>query len=230
MDLSPAIEVCPTQLPGHEDRLRETPVATIEEAAELVLHELRHELDLPFAFFGHSMGALVSYQVALLLLRAGLSTPQYLFVSGYAAPHLEHIYAGYDALPDEELLRALIDLGGVPPKLLRHPEIFKAVLPIVRADLACCARYHALPGASRLTCPIIGFCGTSDPLIAIREMRGWGEHTRGSFGLHGMPGGHFFHKSNLPSVLSQIRSTLLEARPARAVAAVSSSQGEDFPQ
>ncbi len=178
-----------------------------------MLDELRHELDLPFAFFGHSMGALISYEVARRLQKGGLPGPLHLFISGCIAPHLEQIYAGYDALPDDELLHALIDLGGVPPRLLRHPELFEVVLPVLRADLACCARYH-VPFGATLACPIMGFHGNSDPLIKIHQMRSWGEHTQGSFVLHSMPGGHFFLNTNLPLVLSQIASALTVARSA----------------
>jgi surfactin synthase thioesterase subunit len=206
--LSPAIEVCPIQLPGRGDRLHEAPATTIQEATDLLLLDLCDEMDLPFAFFGHSMGALLGYEAALWLQQHDMPGPDHLFVAGHAAPHCEHRLASYEVYSDDELLNTVIHLGSIPPQIIREPDLLAAILPALRADIQCCSSYHPPLGGTPLDCPITCFCGATDPLVTAAEMRCWQEQTRASCVLHTLPGEHFFLQRSLNRLRTEVVRTL----------------------
>ncbi|CAL9588232.1 Thioesterase PikA5 [Nocardiopsis dassonvillei] len=188
--LAPDIEVWPVTLPGRGSRSRE-PFA--RAWAPLVAEMASAVLDGgtgPVALFGHSMGALLAFEVARALTRAG-SPPLHLVVSGRAAPTGA---ARRPDLPADDL--ALIDAvdriyQGVPAAVRESPELIAHFAPVLRADLELVASHSYVPGPA-LTCPVTAMGGVDDPTVTEEELQGWAEHTRGGFARTMFPGGHFY--------------------------------------
>lgn len=200
------VELCPVQYPGRENRLRETPHRSIHTLAAEVVRMLPPLLDLPFAFFGHSMGALVAFEAARELRRRGFPRPFHLVVSGAAAPHLPREGASH-LLDDEGLVEEVRRMNGTPEGVFEHPELMRILLPLIRADLAACETY-AHHDEAPLECSITALAGAADELVRPERMEEWGAHTRGAFELEVVPGDHFFIDRHPAPLLSTLRHTL----------------------
>lgn len=181
-DQMPAVEVWGVQPPGRGSRLAERPFTRIGDLVGALVSQAR--LDAPpsgpFGFFGHSLGALVAYETALALRAAGRPTPDFLVVSGVAAPHLAR-----GAPPDDrELARHLPDV------VREDPELLQSALTTLRADLTAFAAYRPAP-AEPLACALVAVGGDRDE-ITEAELAAWRDRTTGPFRLRLLPGGHFY--------------------------------------
>jgi medium-chain acyl-[acyl-carrier-protein] hydrolase len=172
------------------------------------LHEdLRTHLDLPFAFFGHSMGAIIAYEMARLLLQEGTS-PMWMFLSGRGAPKFAHDKPLRHTLPNEQFINKVQELEGIPQQILRFPGMMDLIVPILRADFELCENYRYREGPL-LTCPISALGGTSDPEVTRDQLLGWKNQTRGFFHLRLFPGGHFFLQEVEAQVVHAVAQDLL---------------------
>lgn len=171
--------------------MREPAFARIGPLAEKLVRELLPRLDNPFAFFGHSFGALVSYEVSRLLRERHARHPVCLFVSGCRAPHCKRRWVPMHELPESDLLDKLRLLGGTPNEALASAEVMRWALPALRADFAICESY-TYTDARPLDCPISAFGGAEGFTTAIEEIVAWKEHTLAGFTYRLLPGGHFF--------------------------------------
>ena len=194
------IEVCPVQLPGRGGRLRETPFTQIKPLVEATAEALLPFLDKPFAFFGHSMGALISYELAQFLRSEQAAAPMLLFVGAHSAPHLRNRETITYDLPHDEFLEELRRLKGTPQQVLDHPELMKLMTPLLRADFEICETYPCSTAAP-LASPIIAFGGVDDVEVPREKMEPWREHTTGHFALHMLNGDHFFIHTSQPDIL-----------------------------
>ncbi|MFG1611077.1 thioesterase II family protein [Actinoplanes sp. NPDC049265] len=204
--LAPRVEVLAVQYPARQTRLREPGIDNIPEYADQIFAVLAELDDKPLAFFGHSMGAILAYEVALRMRQAGRPAPVHLFASGRRAPsryRAERIHEGTDAQVVAELKR----LGGPNPALLADPEMLALILPAVRSDYTAIERYRHTPGR-HLTCPITAVIGDHDPRVSPDEARSWSEHTTGPFTLKILPGDHFYLVARAPELLALISHTL----------------------
>ena len=192
--LPPEIDVCAIQLPGRGNRLREPLLTKMSLAVELVGREIAPLLDRPYVFFGHSMGAILAFEVARLLRRGGHLLPAHLFVSGHRAPQIPNTEPFTYNLPDAEFIADLQRLNGTPVEVLEHPDMMQLVLPLLRADFESIQTYsykHEPP----LDCPITALGGLLDPDVSREKLEAWREQTTAAFKLHMFPGDHFFlHK------------------------------------
>lgn len=200
------VEVCAVQFPGREARIAESPVDDLRRLVPLLREELEPYLDRPFALFGHSIGALVSFELARELRRTSRIEPCHLFVSGCPAPHLPHSDRIWD-LPDEEFLECLRRFNGTPPDVLSHPELMDMMLPAIRADLALRDRYDYRDEPS-MSCPITAFGGMADTHVDCTMLRAWRQHTCDRFQLWLFQGDHFFIRSSQGPVLETLSSVL----------------------
>lgn len=191
LELPAAVEVCGIQLPGHGNRLREALIDRIEPLVDALTPMLVPYMDRPSAFFGHSMGALIAFEVARRLRRDCGPEPEYLFVSGRPAPQLPDPERRTYDLSEPEFLEELRRLNGTPQEVLEHPELLQLTLPIIRADFALCQNYRYAPGA-RLDYPIFAFGGVDDQEVSPEQLRAWGDQTTASFSQRMLPGDHFF--------------------------------------
>ncbi|MCC7367467.1 MAG: thioesterase [Chloroflexi bacterium] len=208
LTLAPAVEVWHVQLPGREARYREPPCTDMAALIFPLIEAMRPHLDRPFALFGHSMGALVAFELTRQLRRDGLPQPVHLFPSARRAPHLPDWRTPLHTLPDSELVTHLNQrYNGVPPAILQSTDLLRMFIPTIRADLTLTEVYEYVP-EEPFTCPISAFGGLGDGAVARDDVVGWGDHTSESFTLRMVPGDHFFLQAHRPRLLSAIAADL----------------------
>lgn len=198
-----SVEVCAVQLPGRGSHMKEAPFTRLTPLVEAAASALLPYLDKPFAFYGHSMGALVSLELARQLRAISDRSPSYLFVSGRGAPHVLVSEQPIHTLPDPDLLEKLRRLNGTPPEVLEHKEPMELLLPTLRADLAVCETYLYSPG-SPLKCPIAAFGGLQDHRTRRDELESWREYTNKGFRLRMFSGDYFFLRTEQALLLQTI--------------------------
>jgi len=207
---APAIEVYPVQLPGRENRMRERPCSQfdelIQELCEALLPYFTASDDpdgasKPFAFFGHSMGALISFGLTHQLLKREYPLPAHLLLSAYRAPQIPN-HESLHTLPDEQLVSKLIELNGTQRAVLEDPELRQLILPLMRADFSVCETYRHT-ASEPLAIPITAFGGLQDTRAKRDVVEAWREQTREEFRLHMLPGGHFYFRTT-PQPLWQL--------------------------
>ena len=189
--LLPEVEVCPVQLPGRELKLNEPPINRLSPLVETLAQVLLPYLNMPFAFFGHSMGGLISFELARQLRKERKPCPVHLFVSAYRAPQLPDPDPPIHQLPEDEFVAELRNIGGTPENILQDAELKNLFLPLLRADIAVCETYKYTDEAP-LDCPISVFGGTQDGEVNQEELAAWSNQTCASFNLCMFPGDHFF--------------------------------------
>ncbi len=205
--LLPGVEVCPVQLPGRETRLAEPPCSEMPALVQALAPALRPHLDRPFALLGHSLGALVAFELARELRRQQAPPPVHLFVLGHSAPHIAAGCAPVHRLPDDEFVAEVRRMGGTPDEVLAHAELRALMLPILRADFALSEGYR-YADAPPLACPITALGGLADEHVSRERLQGWQMQTSATFSLHMLPGGHFFLHSARPLVLELVARQL----------------------
>ncbi len=204
------VEVCAVQFPGREARIAESPVDDLPRLVPMLREALEPYVDRPFAFFGHSIGALVSFELARELRRSGGIEPTHLFVSGCPAPHLPCSERMSD-LSEDEFLERLYRFNGTPSEVLNHPELMHMMLPALRADFALRDRY-LYREEPPLSCPITSFGGMSDVHVDGLMLRAWRRHTEDRFQLWLFQGDHFFMRNTQGPMLETL-STVLSQQP-----------------
>ncbi|HLF29142.1 MAG TPA: alpha/beta fold hydrolase [Anaerolineae bacterium] len=197
------VEVCMVQLPGRERRLREAPYRQLSMLVEDLGEALHPYLDLPFAFFGHSLGALISFELARYLTREHALQPVHLFVAGRRAPHLLDPDSPLHQLPDSALVAEVQRrYEGIPEVIRQDDDLMQLFLPILRADFAVIETY-AYANEDPLECSITAYGGLQDSRTSLDSLSAWRDQTRGNFTMRLFPGGHFF--------VNSARSLVLEA-------------------
>ena len=200
-------EVCAIQLPGRENRMHVPAHTNIQATIEEIAACIQPLLDKPFYFFGHSMGSLISFELARFLRRSNLPQPQRLFVSAGRAPQIPRHSENIHELPNREFLAGIKKLGGTPDEILQHEELMELLLPMLRADFTLYATYRYTPEPP-FSYPINAYCGTHDKEVGIEDMTGWREQTSSTFKLEMIPGGHFFIHSQQDVLLQYIAQEL----------------------
>ena len=190
------VELCPVQLPGRGTRLMEHPFTHLSPLVEALAQGLAPLLDKPFAFFGHSLGALVSFELTRRIRREHGVHPVRLFVSAGRAPQIPHRDSPIHTLPKKEFLAELRRLNGMPCALLDHEELMEIMLPLLRADFAVYETY-VYTNEPPLNCPISAFGGIRDHRVKDSDLEAWRAQTNVSFSLRMFPGDHFFLKQPL---------------------------------
>jgi medium-chain acyl-[acyl-carrier-protein] hydrolase len=206
--LPPAIEACLVELPGHGARIAEIPFTQLAPLVQAAARELGPYFDMPFAFFGHSMGALVAFELARLLHRKHCLIPAHLFVSGHAAPQVTVYESPIHGLPDREFLEALRKLNGMSRGELEHAELMELLLPTLRADFELCETFGYQDGP-RLPCPISACGGLQDAMVSRTGLKAWRSQTSAGFSLHLFPGDHFYLHEHRMLLLQTIARALV---------------------
>ncbi len=198
------IETQIAHYPGRGSRFNEPPIKRLDALVENILQAIRPSLDKPFAFFGHSMGGLIAFELAQKLRQQNLPRPKCLFVSACAAPQFPDSNPPIHALPDNEFLDALKKFNGIPAEIMNQPEALNILLPILRADFEAVETYHFDPNEPPLDIPIIAFGGLDDERVIRERLEGWANQTASRFEAHNFPGGHFFLNDSRESIMSTI--------------------------
>lgn len=204
--LPPEVEIVPVNFPGRESRFRETPYTRMEP----LLAELTTTLDFtsgPFAFFGHSLGALVAFALTRELRRLGKRAPTRLVVSGYPAPHLHRDRPHIAHLPHDEFVAMLRKHFDVTDELLDDPVLAEMALPVLRADLAIVEAY-AYSDEPPLDLPMAAFGGIGDPETNEEQIRAWQAQSTRPVRVRMFPGGHFFVNSQREAVVEELAAAL----------------------
>ena len=191
--IAPDVELIGVQLPGREDRFKETRLTCMKQIVTQVVGELRSLTDLPLVLFGHSMGALVAYEVAQALYGEPLISLLALMVSGANAPHIEsgHIRCTADA-SEHEVISDIANLGGTPRALLEDRSLMRSLLPIIRADYKVLESYCPHPPSPLLDCSLIACAGHADHCVSRTGIEAWSQYTGSAFSAHWFEGGHFY--------------------------------------
>ena len=204
------VEVARVHLPGREGRLREPLFKSLAMLADTLVKELIPWIDGPFMLYGHSMGALLAFELARGLRRRYSLLPVHLFVSGYRAPQLPPSEPPFSHLPDAEFIDRVRQYGGLPDLIAQSEELMEIFLPILRADFEMTETY-VYKEESPLQCPVTVFGGLSDPKSSRERILAWRVHTSMGFNAHFLPGGHFFLFDEETLFLDQINLQLKES-------------------
>ncbi|HEU4325466.1 MAG TPA: alpha/beta fold hydrolase [Roseiflexaceae bacterium] len=213
--LPDSVEVLPVELPGRGTRIAEPPALALDPLVEQLAQAITPLLDRPFALWGHSMGALLCYELARQLRRTAGLSPAQLLVSAHRAPHLPNPHGSNHKLADPALLEKIRSLNGTPPDVLAQPDLVQLLLPVVRADFTVCETYVHTP-APPLECPIAVFGGTYDPMVERWQLAAWSRHTQHPVQVQMLPGDHFYFQSNPPAFFALLREALLREQAAPA--------------
>ncbi|MFI7431244.1 thioesterase II family protein [Micromonospora sp. NPDC049836] len=195
--LGPDVELWTAQLPGRERRLAEPPVTTMDDLAAPLVVAIVDRIRPPYAIFGHSMGALIGYEVTRRLVDRGGPAPERLVVSAALPPHRSARAGAAHTRDDAGLTAWLRELGGVPDELLADPALLALILPTVRADLAVVAGYRPAR-VPALPLPVDAVAAADDPLVAAAAVAGWAACTSAGFTHTVVPGGHLYLHDSPP--------------------------------
>lgn len=209
--LPPSIDAIALQLPGREDLCREPPFAEWPQMMEDVRRAVGALPALPLAIFGHSLGALIAFELARSL--AGTSATRVVHLWCAARPWPGVPPADSSVLPfepeidDAELVSRLASAYGDLPASFSNAAISDYFLPILRADMKLLRSYR-YEGSARLSCPLTIFSGSRDPVTMGGDLALWNRETSGAFDMVELPSGHFFLESERARITSQIAARL----------------------
>jgi surfactin synthase thioesterase subunit len=192
------------QYPGRHDRADERPVPSIRQLARHAVGALRRLPTRRLILFGHSMGALVAFETAVLLEREAGAAPAHLLVSGHRSPS-RHRPDPARYADESAIVAELRRLGGTDERVLAHPALVSRMLPVLRNDYAAVLGYQYQPG-DVVSCGVTALVGDRDPHTTIHDAQAWTAMTTGGFALRAFPGGHFYlntQRGSLVSALSQ---------------------------
>jgi medium-chain acyl-[acyl-carrier-protein] hydrolase len=209
-DILPStVQVIPVELPGRAARLQEPAFISLPALIEELTGLIWPLLNKPFFFYGHSMGAVIAFELARALRRKYGCEPEALFVGGRRAPHVANNEPVTYHLPKGEFIEELIRLDGTPKEVIAHDELMEMMIPLLRADFQLVQTYEYIPDAP-LRRPITAFGGLHDYHVPRDLLLPWKEQTESRFSLHMLPGDHFFLRSSQSQLLKLIARELLD--------------------
>jgi len=194
--------------PGRGSRYQEPPLKELVALAERLAQAIQPVLDQPFAFFGHSMGALLAFELARQLQRQNLPQPDILFLSACGAPAIPDPRRAIHALPDAEFLVALQDFNGIPAEVVDSPELMELLLPALRADFEALEMYRYRASEPALDCRIVALGGLEDPGLDRERLEAWQQHSNAGFKALFFPGDHFFIHTAREAVVASVAAEL----------------------
>jgi surfactin synthase thioesterase subunit/acyl carrier protein len=204
------IEVCPIQMPGKESRIKEVPIDHIDDAVNALEKAIKAELDIPYAFYGHSMGSLVAYRLAYRLWQTAQNKPSHLFVGAYSRPSLTPNLnfrkklamfksRGFDGVPTASEIEALSaaqldglvhEIGGMENVVVEE-DIAKRLVAQALADFRIVESFK-IKEEPLFDIPITAFHGLEDERVPEEDMQAWKSGTTAAFKIHLLSGNHFF--------------------------------------
>lgn len=202
-DMPNYIEICPVQLPGRENRLEEPLYKNLVPIIEDLENDVFINQGKSFAFFGHSIGALICFELARSFRKHKLNMPFHIFVSGLAAPQFLKFSKPLFNLPEREFINELKNLFNPPNEIFEEQDLKELFLPIIKADFSIRDTY-VYKSEPPLDCPITVFGGLQDSSTKKDWLEGWSELTTGKFSIYMFPGEHFFLNTSRLELLNKI--------------------------
>jgi medium-chain acyl-[acyl-carrier-protein] hydrolase len=211
-ELTSDIEIIGIQMPGLESRFKERPIKSVELVVKMLAYAIYSKLNKPFAFFGHSLGAFIGFELTRQLGKQFGLKPVHLFVSGIRAPHTPNSNPSIHRLPRGAFLKELNRrYGGIIEEIFEDPDLVQELLPGLRASFKMYESYKYVNG-DPLDCPITAFGGLQDDTTSQEDLEAWRKQTKSTFALHMMPGNHFFihleRENFLPTLSNEVSKTL----------------------
>ena len=204
------MEIVPVLLPGREVRFRDPLPIDIESLADQLADELETFASGRYAFFGYSMGALLSYEIGRRWIDRGLRTPEHLFVLGCNAPdRLVLEREPFHTMDDPDFRQALQNLGGVPPEILDNDEAMSLFKPILRNDFRICETYRPATLRKKLICPIHAFLAEKDDFVRRDAVEAWSDFISGPLTIHWLPGKHMIEHETFRSLKDVVQDIWL---------------------
>jgi len=197
------------QLPGRENRLREKPISDLSILLEKLLPAITPLLDKPFVFFGHSLGALIAFELCRALRRQDWPLPQHLFVSGFRSPELSNPNKNLHHLATPAFIEGIREYGGTSEEVLANGELMDFLLPVLRADFSLHETYE-YQGEHAFSCPITALVGTEDPFVRPEHMFNWRYQTHENFQQIQYQGKHFFLHEHMVSISQRLQQSLMD--------------------
>lgn len=197
------VEVWSVQPPGRGGRYKEPVYTTMDSLVRAASRAMKPFLDLPILLFGHSLGALVAFELAHSLADEFGIEVSHLFVSATRAPQLPRNGPRIHDLPEDQFITELRALNGTPPEVLESPELISFLSASLRADFAIAETYSS-PDRPPLNCPITALGGLEDSEVSLEDLECWRLQTTNSFDLWELPGDHFFIHSSESLILEII--------------------------
>jgi len=193
LDILPGqVDIIGVRYPGRETLLREPPLNNLQELVASLRQALQPLLDRPFAFFGHSMGAWIAFELAHELRRSGHPEPRVMFVSARRAPDVADRHPSIADLDDGAIIAEVQRrYGGIPEEILAEQELLRLLLPTLRADLQLLEHYEFAKDQT-LSCEISALGGSSDRQVSSDDLQAWRRHTSGPFSQRLFDGSHFY--------------------------------------
>lgn len=211
------IEVVPIDPPGRGRRFGMDYCQSVEAMVDDIFAQVKDQLlHGNYALFGHSMGAVVTHELAYRIREAHLPDPLHLFLSGRGAPQIpdEEDKEKIHLLPDEQFKHKLIEYGGTPEEVLANQELMSLFLPILRADFRVCDEYDFKDPDYKFDYGITVLTGLEEK-ITEEQIHGWQQFTEKKIKINRFPGGHFFlhHETlNVVRIISQTLFKIMEER------------------
>jgi medium-chain acyl-[acyl-carrier-protein] hydrolase len=205
-EVAPELEAVAVQLPGRANLIRVDPPETIDEVVE-ALAPVTARSSLPIALWGHSLGAILAFELARTLEAHGIAV-MHLVVSARPSPDLRRPVRPVSTLRRDRLVAFLRHLGATPAPVLENEELLGLVLPVVRADFRLSERYTVQPGPT-LRCPVTAIRGAGDRWVPEHALLGWAQYTSGAFEPRTVAGGHFFQLENPTATVRLLREIVI---------------------
>lgn len=210
------IEIFPIELPGRGGRMRDIPYQNMQPLVNDLGEALLPYLEKPFVFFGHSMGALIGFELARLFRKRQLPGPLHLFASGHVAPQAGYTHKPIFDLPEPDFIEELRKLEGTPEAVLNNAELMQLLIPMLRADFEVNETYSYEPEPP-LEIPISAYGGLTDNDVSRELLEAWREQTASEFKLQMFAGGHFFlqdsQKLLLHTLTHELEKAILKSMP-----------------
>ncbi|MDR7132686.1 surfactin synthase thioesterase subunit [Algoriphagus sp. 4150] len=203
------IEVKPVELAGHGKRFNDTPYDSLEEAVEdlfqIIIEEIKEH---DYAFFGHSMGSTIAYELALKIKELNVRQPKHLFFSGKGAPDVkEKKDKKYHLLDEVQFKKKILKLGGTPEEFFEHPDLLELFIPILRNDFKLASTSFETRKLSPFECEISILLG-KDEEISAEQVYGWRNHTNKTCSIYFFNGNHFFLNHEGKELFRVIKNSL----------------------
>ena len=206
--LAPEFDVHVVQYPGRQDRYKEPFVDDIDDLADAVFSALEPLTEAPVALFGHSMGAVLAFEVARRMERLTGRPPVLVFASGSRAP--SRYGDEREEKDDQGLIEVMRELGGTDPRVLNDRDMLSTFLPAFRNDYRALQRYHRGTEVV-ISAPVVVMTATDDAKTSLDDARAWNEHTSGGGDVHTFEGGHFYLEKQPQRVIEVITTALRAA-------------------